>query len=129
MRRGRAHRRWSRPSRSAPSWHWPASRRSRAIGRSATGARATWPAKRSGGFYKEADVKAHHVRGWLTPKPDAEFETKCADICTVYHEAPAAAQQNVRTVSIDEMTGVQALAPCASLWSPICTAVFRQTTE
>jgi len=54
------------------------------------------------------------VRGWLTPKPDPEFETKCADICTLYHDAPAAAQQDVRTVSIDEMTGVQALERAAS---------------
>ena len=53
------------------------------------------------------------MRGWLTPKPDPEFETKCADICTVYHAAPAAAQQGVRTVSIDEMTGVQALERAA----------------
>jgi transposase len=53
------------------------------------------------------------VRGWLTPKPDPEFDTKCADICTLYHEAPAAAQQDVRTVSIDEMTGVQALERAA----------------
>ena len=53
------------------------------------------------------------MRGWLTPKPDPEFEPKCADIGTVYHEAPAAAQQDVRTVSIDEMTGVQALERAA----------------
>jgi transposase len=53
------------------------------------------------------------VRGWLTPKPDPEFATKCADICTVYHDAPAAAQPDLRTVSIDEMTGVQALERAA----------------
>jgi transposase len=53
------------------------------------------------------------VRGWLTPKPDPEFETKCAHICTVYHEAPAAAMQDLRTVSIDEMTGLQALERAA----------------
>ena len=53
------------------------------------------------------------MHGWLTPKPDPEFESKCADICTVYHDAPAAAQQDVRTVSIDEMTGVQALERAA----------------
>jgi transposase len=53
------------------------------------------------------------VRGWLTPKPAPEFETKCADICTVYQEAPAAAQQDIRTVSVDEMTGVQALERAA----------------
>jgi transposase len=53
------------------------------------------------------------VRGWLTPKPDPEFEAKCADICTVYHDAPAAVTQDIRTVSIDEMTGVQALERAA----------------
>ena len=34
-------------------------------------------------------------------------------ICTLYHEAPAAAQQDVRTVSVDEITGVQALERAA----------------
>ena len=48
------------------------------------------------------------MRGWLTPKPDPEFESKCVEVCALYHEAPAAAQQDVRTVSVDEMTGVQA---------------------
>jgi DDE superfamily endonuclease len=67
-----------------------------------------------GGFFKGADLKPHRVRGWLTPKPDPEFETKCTAICTVYHEAPAAAQQDVRTVSIDEMTGIQALQRAAA---------------
>src|SRR3954453_1406857 len=126
MRRARVPRQRSRPSRSARSWRWPANRPSRAICRSATGARANWPAKRSGaaswtvsrtarsgGFLKGADLKPHRVRGWLTPKPDPEFETKCADIGTVYHDAPAAAQQDIRTVSIDEMTGVQALERAA----------------
>src|SRR3954469_13805328 len=127
MQRGRGRRRRSRPSRSARSWHWPASRRSRATCRSVTGARANWRARRSdaaswtvsrtarlGGFLKGADLKPHRMRGWLTPKPDPEFETKCADICTVYHNAPAAAQQDIRTVSIDEMTGVQALERAAA---------------
>src|SRR3954468_10424901 len=126
MRRARVPRQRSRPSRSARSWRWPANRPSKAICRSATGARANWPAKRpgaaswtvsrtarSGAFKKGADLKPHRMRGWLTPKPDPEFATKCADICTVYHDAPAAAQQDIRTVSIDEMTGVQALERAA----------------
>ena len=47
---------------------------------------------------------------WLTPKPDPRFEAKCAEICEVYQSAaPAAAQENVRTLSLDEMTGIQAL--------------------
>ena len=53
------------------------------------------------------------MRGWLTPKPDPEFDTKCADVCAVYNEAPTAAAQDVRTVSVDEMTGVQALERAA----------------
>jgi transposase len=64
-------------------------------------------------FKKEADLKPHLVRGWLTPKPDPEFESKCAEVCAFYHEAPAAAQQDVRTVSVDELTGVQALERAA----------------
>ena len=53
------------------------------------------------------------MRGWLTPKPDPEFENKCADVCAVYHDATAAAGEDVRTVSVDEMTGVQALERAA----------------
>ena len=53
------------------------------------------------------------MRGWLTPKPDPEFESKCVEVCALYHDAPAAAQQDVRTVSVDEMTGVQALERAA----------------
>ena len=53
------------------------------------------------------------MRGWLTAKPDPEFETKCADICTVYLHAPEAAEQGIRTVSIDEMSGVQAVERAA----------------
>jgi hypothetical protein len=64
-------------------------------------------------FKKEADLKPHRNRYWLTPKPDPDFETKCADICAVYQAAPTAAEQGVQTVSIDEMTGIQALERAA----------------
>ena len=40
---------------------------------------------------------------------DERFETQVIDVCQVYHEAPRLAQQFVRVVSTDEMTGVQAL--------------------
>lgn len=59
-------------------------------------------------FKKEADLKPHRVRYWLTPKPDPAFDTKCADICAVY-KAAATSDAAHRTVSIDEMTGIQAL--------------------
>ena len=44
----------------------------------------------------------------MTPKPDPAFDAKCADICEVY-KAAAEADETHRTVSIDEMTGIQAL--------------------
>ncbi len=53
------------------------------------------------------------MRGWLTPKPDPDFETKCADICSAYVQAPEAAKLDIRTVSVDEMSGVQALERAA----------------
>jgi hypothetical protein len=46
---------------------------------------------------------------WLTPKPDPLFEAKCAEICALYQAAPAGATSGIRTVSIDEATGLQAL--------------------
>jgi hypothetical protein len=49
------------------------------------------------------------VRYWLTPSDDPAFAAKVADICTTYQEAPARAAQGERTVSTDELTGVQAL--------------------
>src|SRR5512144_580935 len=56
----------------------------------------------------EADLQPHRVRGWLTLHPDDAFDDKCRDICGVYQQAPARAQQGERTMSIDEMTGGQA---------------------
>ena len=52
------------------------------------------------------------LRPWLTPRPDPEFEAKCADVCAVYERALEDAP-TVRTVSIDEMTGIQALERAA----------------
>lgn len=49
------------------------------------------------------------MRGSLTPKPDQERESECAEICPLYHVTTAASRDGVSTVSIDEMTGVQAL--------------------
>jgi transposase len=53
------------------------------------------------------------VRPWLTPKPDPEFQAKCAEICAVYRDAATPADAPTRVVSIDEMTGVQALEKIA----------------
>ena len=71
--------------------------------------RAEHLAALSGAFFKkEADLKPHRIRYWLTPKPDPAFDSKCADICAVY-KAAAGADDTHRTISIDEMTGIQAL--------------------
>ena len=96
------------------------------MSRSVIGGKANWPDNRSpaasskhlarlgrASFKKEAELKPHRNRYWLTPKPDPEFDTKCADICAVYQAAPTAAEQGVQTVSIDEMTGIQALERAA----------------
>jgi len=45
----------------------------------------------------------------LTPADDPDFDPKVQDICTSYQQAPLRAAQGERTVSTDELTGVQAL--------------------
>ena len=58
---------------------------------------------------KSGALKPHLVRDWLTPAPDEELWPKVTEINAVYHDAPSRAEQGERTVSTDEMTGVQAL--------------------
>ena len=53
------------------------------------------------------------MRGWLTPAPDAAFTPKGQDLCNPYAQAPIRAAQGERPVSIDEMTGSQALERAA----------------
>ena len=52
------------------------------------------------------------MRLWLTPKADPEFEAKCEGICRVYSRALKDAEE-VRTLSVDEMTSIQALERAA----------------
>ncbi len=56
-----------------------------------------------------AALKPHRSRYWLTPVPDARREEKIADVNAAYREAPARAERGERTLSTDELTGVQAL--------------------
>src|SRR4029078_8296518 len=58
---------------------------------------------------KSGALKPHLIRYWLTPAPDADLWPKVAAINAVYHEATDRAAKGERTVSTDEMTGVQAL--------------------
>lgn len=45
----------------------------------------------------------------MTPAYEDDFDAKVEDICTLYQQAPALAEQGERVLSTDEMTGVQAL--------------------
>jgi len=45
----------------------------------------------------------------LTPPPDEHRAETVKEICRVYQQAPSLAEQGERTVSTDEITGVQAL--------------------
>jgi transposase len=48
-------------------------------------------------------------RYWLTPPKNEQLPEMITAICQVYREAPVRAEQGERTVSTDELTGVQAL--------------------
>ena len=58
---------------------------------------------------KKGDLKPHLIRYWLTPEPDPQLEAKVEDINTLYRQAPVLAAQGERTLSTDELSGVQAL--------------------
>lgn len=63
-----------------------------------------------GRLLEEADFKPHLSRYWLRPPADdPQLEEKVQDICQVYPEAPERAQQGERTLSTDELSGIQAL--------------------
>jgi transposase len=61
----------------------------------------------------DSDLQPHRARGWLTPKQDEQFEEKCHDVCETYEKAIDRAQNGENTISIDEMTGIQALERAA----------------
>jgi transposase len=49
------------------------------------------------------------IRYWLTPPDDPQREETIKSVCQVYEQAPSLAEQGERTISTDELTGVQAL--------------------
>jgi len=49
------------------------------------------------------------IRYWLTPPDDQEREETIKTVCMLYEQAPSLAEQSERTISTDELTGVQAL--------------------
>ena len=57
----------------------------------------------------EADLKPHQIRYWLFSPKDEQSDEKIADICNLYKTAAKRDQSGERTISTDEMTGIQAL--------------------
>lgn len=58
-------------------------------------------------------IRPHLVRYWLHSSEKVEnpetFAEKVNEICTIYHNAVPASGQGAHTISVDEMTGIQAL--------------------
>jgi transposase len=58
---------------------------------------------------KDLDLKPHRSKYWLNAKEDPQRGEKIDAICQVYQAAASDAESGVVTVSVDEMTGIQAL--------------------
>jgi putative transposase len=69
------------------------------------------------------------VRSWLTPAADPQRDEKIADVCAVYRAAAERAAHGERTVSTDELTGVQALERAAPRRPPRPGRVERREFE
>jgi transposase len=69
------------------------------------------------------------VRYWLTPAADPQRDEKIADVCAVYRAAAERAARGERTVSTDELTGVQALERAAPSRPPRPGRVERREFE
>jgi transposase len=66
---------------------------------------------------REAELQPHRSRYWLnsTEKDPAQFEAQVHIICACYHDAPQLYfHHDTHTVSVDEMTGIQALERIAT---------------
>lgn len=61
-----------------------------------------------GRLLEEATLKPHQSGYWLNPPRRRAFDDKVTDICETYLHALERANAGERTVSIDEMTGIQA---------------------
>lgn len=63
---------------------------------------------------EKRDLQPHLIRYWLTPPDDPQREATIGAICQVYRQAPERVKQGERTISTDELTGVQAAYAQAS---------------
>jgi transposase len=62
-----------------------------------------------GRLLKSLELKPHKNQYWLNAKADPKKDEKIAAICEVYNEASDKKKDGIITISVDEMTGVQAL--------------------
>ncbi|MEA3484021.1 MAG: IS630 family transposase [Pseudomonadota bacterium] len=60
-----------------------------------------------GTILKNKDLQPHRSRYWLNAKADEKKTERIADICDVYHRIPQT--EDEIALSVDEMTGIQAL--------------------
>jgi transposase len=58
---------------------------------------------------KKGGLQPHRFRYWLTEVPDAQRDEKIREGCEVYASEASRATRGERTISMDELTGVQAL--------------------
>lgn len=61
-------------------------------------------------------MQPHRCRYWLNAQPAnrEEFRKQVADVCACYREAARRLEEEIHTVSVDEMTGIQALERIAA---------------
>ena len=79
------------------SWHWPPQEiANEALKR---GIVENITRRSVGRFLDEADLQPHRIRYWLTPKPDEQFEEKCACICDTYQKALEREKHGEKTIS------------------------------
>src|SRR5437899_11567847 len=58
---------------------------------------------------QKGGLQPQRFRYWLNEVPDAQRDEKIRDGCEIYARARERARSGVRTISSDELTGVQAL--------------------
>jgi len=86
-------------------------------------------------YLREAALQPHKSRYWLntTEKDPVQFQKQVEAVCDCYLEAPELAKNhNTHTVSVDEMTGLQALeriAPSKAMIAGKCQLIEFEYTR
>src|SRR5947209_12352265 len=57
---------------------------------------------------QKGGLQPHRFRYWLNEVPDGQRDEKIRDGCEVYADSPERAKRGERSISMDELTGVQA---------------------